>query len=81
MGGISSVIEGLIALRYVERRSRSRRLLSIMKICGSGFELGLHEFVIKGGRGISIAGTFEGAEELLSGFARNRVAGHQPSNR
>jgi circadian clock protein KaiC len=80
MGGISSLVEGLIALRYVERRSRSRRLLSIMKIRGSGFDPGLREFVIEGGHGISIAGTFEGAEELLSGFARDRQVAHQPSS-
>jgi circadian clock protein KaiC len=72
MGGISSLVEGLIVLRYVEWRSRSRRLLSVVKVRGSGFDPGLCEFVIKGGQGVSIAGTFEGAEELLSGFARDR---------
>jgi circadian clock protein KaiC len=70
--GISSMVENLIALRYVERHARSRRLVSVVKVRGSGFDPALREFVIEGGRGVSLAGTFDGAEELLSGFARDR---------
>jgi circadian clock protein KaiC len=76
--GISSIVESLIAMRYVEHRSRSRRLLSVVKVRDSGFDPALREFVIKDGSGISIAGTFEGAEELLSGFARDRRPPTQP---
>ncbi|WP_207538651.1 RAD55 family ATPase [Sabulicella rubraurantiaca] len=72
--GISSLAEGLIALRFVERHARSRRLLSVVKLRGSGFDPALREFVIESGRGISLLGAFEGAEELLSGFARDRPA-------
>jgi circadian clock protein KaiC len=78
--GISSLVENLIALRYLEYRSRSRRLLSVVKVRDSGFDPTLREFVITEGQGISLAGAFEGAEELLSGFARDRRAGDRPSS-
>ncbi|HWX50233.1 MAG TPA: ATPase domain-containing protein [Roseomonas sp.] len=75
MGGISSLVENLIALRFVERHARSRRLLSLVKVRGSEFDPSLREFVIENGRGFSLAGTFDGGEDLLSGFARDRPAG------
>jgi circadian clock protein KaiC len=78
--GISSVVESLIALRFLEHQSRSRRLLSVVKVRASGFDPTLREFVITGSRGISLAGAFEGAEELLSGFARDRPAADRPSS-
>ncbi|MBV8703142.1 MAG: hypothetical protein JO118_05475, partial [Acetobacteraceae bacterium] len=59
-------------------RSRSRRLLSVVKVRASGFDPTLREFVITGGRGISLAGAIEGAEGLLSGFARDRRAADPP---
>jgi circadian clock protein KaiC len=74
VSGVSSLVENLMALRYVERRGRSHRLLSVVKVRGSGFDPRLREFVIENGRGISVVGAFEGAEELLSGFARDRPA-------
>jgi circadian clock protein KaiC len=80
VSGISSLVENLLALRYVERHARSRRLLSVVKVRGSGFDPALREFVIEGGRGLSLAGAFEGAEDLLSGFARDRGAAHGPSS-
>ena len=73
ISGISSLVENLVALRYVEHHARSRRLLSVVKVRGSGFDPALREFVITDGRGISLpAGAFEGAEDLLSGSARDR---------
>ncbi|MFC7541844.1 RAD55 family ATPase [Siccirubricoccus deserti] len=77
--GISSMVENLIALRYVERHARARRLLSVVKVRGNSFDPRLREFVIEGGRGLSLAGTFDGAEELLSGFARDRPTMDQTS--
>ena len=79
ISGISSVVESLIALRYVEFHTRSRRLLSVVKVRDSGFDPALREFVISDGSGISLAGAFEGAESLLSGFARDRRAERRPS--
>jgi circadian clock protein KaiC len=78
--GISSIVENLIALRFLEHRSRARRLLSVVKVRGSRFDPVLREFVITDGHGISLGDAFEGAEELLSGFARDRRAGDQPSS-
>jgi circadian clock protein KaiC len=79
ISGISSVVESLIALRYVEYYARSRRLLSVVKVRDSGFDPALREFVISDGSGISLAGAFEDAENLLSGFARDRRPGGRPS--
>jgi circadian clock protein KaiC len=72
--GMSSLLENLIVLRYVEYRSRSRRLLSVLKVRDSDFDASLREFTITD-YGIALAGNFEGAEEVLSGFARNRPGG------
>ncbi|MBL6080069.1 AAA family ATPase [Belnapia sp. T18] len=74
VSGVSSIVENLIVLRYVEQQARSRRLLSVVKIRGSSFDPALREFVIESGHGFSLAGGFEGAGELLSGFARDRFA-------
>ncbi|TDH59093.1 recombinase RecA [Dankookia rubra] len=71
--GMSSLLENLIALRYVEYRSRSRRLLSVLKVRDSDFDANLREFVITD-QGIVLEGNFEGAEEVLSGFARDRTS-------
>jgi circadian clock protein KaiC len=79
ISGISSVVESLIALRYVEYHRRSHRLLSVVKVRDSGFDPTLREFVISNGSGIVLTGAFEGAEGLLSGFARDRRAGGPPS--
>jgi circadian clock protein KaiC len=79
VSGISSIVENLIALRFLEYRSRARRLLSVVKVRASGFDPTLREFVITEGRGISLAGAFEGAEGLLSGSARDRSAADRPS--
>ena len=48
VSGISSLVENLVALRYVEHRARSRRLVSVVKVRGSGFDPALREFVIEG---------------------------------
>jgi circadian clock protein KaiC len=78
VNGISSIIESLIVMRYVEQHSRSLRLLSVVKVRDSGFDPALREFVITDGSGLSLAGAFEGAVDLLSGFARDRHSGGRP---
>jgi circadian clock protein KaiC len=80
ISGVSSVVESLIALRYLERGGRARRLLSVVKVRSSGFDPVMREFVIANGKGISIVGTFDGAEGLLSGFARERRTGTPSSS-
>jgi len=79
VSGMSSIVECLIFLRYLEYQAQSRRLLSVVKIRDSGFDPALREFVIADGSGISLTGAFQGAENLLSGFARDRRPGGRPS--
>jgi circadian clock protein KaiC len=73
--GISSLLESLIALRYVEHRSRTHRLVSIVKVRDSDFDPSLREFSITN-RGISMGVTFEGAEQILSGLAHDHTDQH-----
>jgi circadian clock protein KaiC len=68
INGISSLVENLVALRYVEYRARIHRLLSILKVRNSRYDTALREFVI-GDSGVSLADTFESALELLTGTA------------
>ncbi|MBR0641448.1 ATPase domain-containing protein [Plastoroseomonas hellenica] len=67
--GISSLVENLIALRYVEHDSRARRLLAILKLRDSGFDPGIRQFVIQDRRGIVVQDEFTGLQRLLSGSA------------
>jgi circadian clock protein KaiC len=67
--GLSSLLEGLIVLRYAEVRGKVQRLISITKIRDSDFDPYLHEVKITD-RGMVVGGTIAGLEALLSGFAR-----------
>jgi circadian clock protein KaiC len=71
--GMSSILENLIALRYVESGSRSRRLLSVVKVRDSGFDPALREFVINDGSGVSLARAFQRVEEFSGGSAPGRA--------
>lgn len=67
--GLSSLLEGLILMRYTELDGRIRRVVSVTKLRDSGFDPNLREFDITA-RGIEIGGPFRGVEAALSGFAR-----------
>lgn len=67
--GMSSLLEGLIILRYAELNGQIRRILSITKIRDSDFDPFLHEFEITP-NGIEVRGTFVGVEAMLSGHGR-----------
>ena len=71
--GISSVVENMMVLRYVEVEARTRRLLSITKIRDSGFDPALHEFAITS-QGVGIVGSFQRYESLLAGYAHRPEA-------
>jgi circadian clock protein KaiC len=71
--GMSSLLEGLIVMRYAELEARICRLLAITKIRDSDFDPFLHEYKITG-RGIEVGGTFRGVEALLSGYGREPQA-------
>jgi circadian clock protein KaiC len=76
--GISSLVENLIALRYVEYHSRSRRLLSVLKVRDNDFDANLREFTITD-HGIVLGGNFGGAGQVLSGFAREPAQPRPPT--
>jgi hypothetical protein len=52
----------------------------VVKVRGSGFDPALREFVIARERHLAPAGAFEGAEDLLSGSARDRRAEAPPAS-
>lgn len=78
--GLSSLLEGLILMRYTELEGRLRRVLSITKIRDSGFDPRLREFEITG-RGIEIGEPIQGVEAALSGFAREQRVAEPESRR
>ncbi|TFY99938.1 ATPase domain-containing protein [Ramlibacter rhizophilus] len=67
---LAHVVETVILLRYVELKSQLHRLLSIMKMRESGYDTSIREFTIREG-GIEVSGSFESAEQILSGFPRS----------
>lgn len=66
--GLSSLLEGLVLMRYTELGGRLRRVMSVTKIRDSGFDPRLREFEITA-RGIEIGEPIHGVEAALSGFA------------
>jgi circadian clock protein KaiC len=69
--GISAVTENMILLRYSEYQGDLRRLISIMKVRGGGFDPKLREFEI-GAEGLRFIDSFKTAEGVLSGFSTER---------
>ncbi|HEY0683840.1 MAG TPA: ATPase domain-containing protein [Steroidobacter sp.] len=70
--GISAITENMFLLRYAEYQGRLRRLISIMKIRGGGFDHTLREFEI-GPQGLHLLDSFKHAEGVLSGFGTERA--------
>jgi len=69
---VSSLIENLIYLRFVERESQLNHVLSILKARDSDFDPVIRSFAITSG-GIRIGEPFRGSEDVMTGFA------HRPS--
>lgn len=65
--GLSIIAENLILLRYVEVKSRLRRLISIVKMRDSDFDPSIREFSISAA-GFQLGSTFDSADAILSGF-------------
>ncbi len=68
IGDLSSLAENLILLRYVERRSRLYRLLSVLKVRDSAFDPSLHEYHTSAA-GLMIEASAESAESITSALA------------
>jgi circadian clock protein KaiC len=69
VSGISPMVENTILLRYVEVRSHLFRLIAVLKVRGSEHQTAMREFRITS-RGLEVAATFESAEAILTGSAR-----------
>jgi circadian clock protein KaiC len=70
---LSHVVETVVLLRYVELKSQLHRLISIMKMRESGYDTSIREFTMRPG-GLEVSGSFETAEQILSGFPRSTGA-------
>jgi circadian clock protein KaiC len=69
--GISALTENMVLLRFAEYRLRLYRLMSVMKVRGSGFDPRLREFQVSGA-GVVLADGFADAERMLSGYGFDR---------
>jgi circadian clock protein KaiC len=69
--GASAITENMILLRFSEYRTKLRRLISILKVRGGGFDHSLREFEV-GPRGVEFIDSFTSAEGLLSGSGTER---------
>jgi circadian clock protein KaiC len=67
--GSASIVDNVILLRHVELRSQLYRLVSILKMRSSGYDMDIREFQITS-QGIRVSKTFESAEAILTGIAR-----------
>jgi circadian clock protein KaiC len=67
--GIAAAVDNIIFLRYVELHAQLRRLLSILKLREGAYDTSLREFRITE-RGFALEETFESAEMVMTGVAR-----------
>ncbi|MCY4125728.1 MAG: serine/threonine protein kinase, partial [Pseudomonas sp.] len=65
---LSSIVDNLVLMRFVEHDGTLRRMLSILKVRDSAHDASLHELVIASS-GISLRRAFEGTSGALSGTA------------
>ena len=77
---LGNVVESVILLRLLELRSQLYRLLSIMKMRESMYDSSIREFKISP-KGIVVDKTFESAERLLTGQARETSGVRPPLGR
>ncbi|MFL5351056.1 RAD55 family ATPase [Archangium sp.] len=69
MSGISSLVENIFFLRFVELRTKVHRALSVVKVRDSDYDSTLREYRITK-KGVELLDTFEGAEAILTGNAK-----------
>ncbi|MGF7162105.1 circadian clock protein KaiC [Rhodoligotrophos appendicifer] len=67
--GMSSLLEGLIVMRFAEIGGLVARVISITKLRDSDFDPYLRQYTISE-KGIHVGGTFTGVEAILSGYGR-----------
>ncbi|MFY0527462.1 RAD55 family ATPase [Archangium gephyra] len=69
ISGISSLVENIFFLRFVEMHAQVHRMLSVVKMRDSDYDTTLREYRITS-RGIHLADTFQSAEFILTGDAK-----------
>lgn len=75
LGDLSVLSDNLVLLRYLERRSRLHRLISILKVRDNDFDPSLHGYVTSAD-GLRIEGRFDRAEaDELTGEGPAALAG------
>jgi len=67
--GVSAITDNIILMRHVELEARLYRLLSILKLRDGDYDGAIREFRITD-HGIEIADTFDAAERILTGVAK-----------
>ena len=65
IGDLSNLAENLILLRFVEVRSRLYRLVSLLKVRDSDFDLTLHEYTTSS-QGLIIETSADSAERIMT---------------
>lgn len=63
---LSSIVDNLLLMRFVEHEARLKRMLSVLKVRDSDFNPELHEFLISH-KGITLYQSFAGVSGVLSG--------------
>ena len=66
--GATDLVDNMLFLRYVELESQLYRLISIIKMRGSGYDSVIREFRITD-HGIEVASTFDSVEAILTDLA------------
>nr|WP_218626614.1 ATPase domain-containing protein [Pseudomonas sp. dw_358] len=65
---LSSIVDNILVLRFVEHESELKRLLSILKIRDSNYDPALVELIVND-HGVDLRKAFKNAEAVLSGSA------------
>ena len=66
---LSSIVDNLLMMRFVELRAELRRVLSVLKIRDSTYDPSLREFVIQDGE-VVLTRAFEQIATVMSGSAQ-----------
>jgi circadian clock protein KaiC len=80
IGDLSTLAENLILLRFVEVHSRLYRLVSLLKVRDSEFDLTLHEYAISN-RGLIIEASSDSAEQIMTLYSRQGREGEPGGDR
>ncbi len=69
---LSTVIDNIILLRYVELDSEMKRFLTVLKVRDSNHDKGLREYKIDK-KGVQVENTFKGVKGIMTGTASRSI--------